>query len=131
MSNYSYAEIQKMQKKAMERVREMQRWSDEAVEDTVKPEKTKDYQAPSKPRVTNMPPNFPKFEEYFADYNKPDTQPIQEKKVQNSPVQNSQGNILENLFNEPDQALLLGLWLLLKSEGSDEMLQMALMYIMA
>ncbi len=131
MSNYSYAEIQKMQKKAMERVREMQKWSDEVVEAQPQTINQNSYQAPQKPKVTNMPPNFPKFEEYFSDYGKTDTQSPQEKRSPVAVSKHSQGNILENLFNEPDQALLLGLWLLLKSEGSDEMLQMALMYIMA
>ncbi len=131
MSNYSYAEIQKMQKKAMERVREMQKWSDEVVEAQPQTINRNDYQAPQKPKVTNMPPNFPKFEEYFSDYSKSNSNQGQEKKSPAVMPKNSQGNILENILKEPDQALLMGLWLLLKSEGSDEMLQWALMYIMA
>ena len=36
-----------------------------------------------------------------------------------------------NILDEPDTAILLGLIMLLKSENADEMLIMALMYILA
>ena len=71
MSGYSYSEIQNMQQKAMARVREMKRTSDEI---TKVAQKELDYQyektEPSsyKPtitaKVTNMPPNFPKEDIY-------------------------------------------------------------------
>jgi hypothetical protein len=38
---------------------------------------------------------------------------------------------LQDLFSEPDKALLLGLIMLLKSENADESLIMALTYIMS
>ena len=81
MSGYSYSEIQNMQQKAMERVREMKRNSDiitkTAQRDfdfTPKSNKEDDYHKEAKTKVTNMPPNFPenKAYTYFKDYHKPD-----------------------------------------------------------
>ncbi len=131
MSNYSYAEIQNMQKKAMERVREMQRRSSEVLEEAPKSVGQGRITDAPKPRVTNMPPNFPDFKTFFEDYSPTNANTPAQREVSKSTQQNSQGNILENVFKEPDKALLLGLWLLLKSEGADEALQMALMYIMS
>lgn len=138
MNNYSYLEIQNMQKRAMERVREMQRKSDEVLEDArvelggSPPEKTFEKgrtEAIIKPKITNMPPNFPDFKEYFNLQNEPAVQ--QPKREEKSRPANTHGNILDMISAEPDRALLLGLLLLLKSEGADETLMMALMYIMA
>jgi hypothetical protein len=39
--------------------------------------------------------------------------------------------INNNILDEPDKAILLGLIMLLKSEGADEILIMALMYILS
>ena len=52
-------------------------------------------------------------------------------KKENKPQKQSQQNSLENLFAEPDKAMLMGLIMLLKSEGADETLIMALMYILS
>ena len=46
-------------------------------------------------------------------------------------VQKKNKNSIENLFAEPDKALLLGLIMLLKSEKADEGLIMALTYILS
>lgn len=133
MNNYSYSEIQNMQKRAMERVREMQKNSDSILEtarqDLGEPkntEKINDTQI--KPKITNMPPNFPDFKEYF---NKQSVPEISEKTKEKVQQQNSPGNLFDLISSEPDRALLIGLLLLLKSEGADEALMMALMYIMA
>lgn len=137
MSNYSYSEIQSMQKKAMERVREMQRNSDAIVESAqqtldipYKPivEDKKNTTA-IKPKVTNMPPNFPDFNEYFRNAGKEEFK--NENKVVEKTNLKKDSNILDNILSDPDRLLILGLLLLLKSEGNDEMLMMALMYIMA
>lgn len=143
MNNYSYSEIQSMQKRAMERVREMQKNSESVLETArqdlsekpIEPKREKAHtDAPIKPKITNMPPNFPDFKEYFnmqreAEEVKPE--PKKEKVQTQSNPQHFQGNIMDIVFTEPDRALLLGLLLLLKSEGTDEALMMALMYIMA
>lgn len=143
MSNYSYSEIQNMQQRAMERVRQMQKNNDAVLEkaqqdffrDTTK-EVHKDItreQPQIIPKVTNMPPNFPEksiypnFEEFFNG--KSEESPKLPKNT--SKPQNTKQNALEGLFAEPDKAMLLGLIMLLKSEGADEMLIMALLYIMS
>lgn len=144
MSNYSYSEIQNMQKKAMERVREMQKNSEAVLQNAREDlsEKPFEYkveksrtEAPIKPKITNLPPNFPEekvfpdFREYFNEQNENATEPPQ--KAEKEPPKNTQNNIFDSVLAEPDMALLLGLLLLLKSEGADEPLMMALMYIMA
>ena len=138
MNGYSYSEIQNMQQKAMARVREMKRTSDELTRVAQKEfdyhSKNADYTSNSSPvtaRVTNMPPNFPENKAYptFKDYFANQQEEISQKtmKQEHKPKE----NVLQNLFSEPDKALLLGLIMLLKSENADESLIMALTYIMS
>lgn len=138
MSNYSYSEIQNMQKRAMERVREMQKNSESVLETArqdlgekpIEPKREKPRtDAQIKPKITNLPPNFPDFKEYFDMQTEqaPSAPQREEKPRQPEP----QSSIFDLISSEPDRALLLGLLLLLKSEGADEALMMALMYIMA
>lgn len=142
MNNYSYSEIQNMQKKAMERVREMQKKSETVLETarqdlnekTVEPKRENPRTEPQiKPKITNLPPNFPDFKEYFRMQSESEAPPPlpEKEKMQSQPQQNFPGNIVDLISADPDRALLLGLLLLLKSEGADETLMMALMYIMA
>lgn len=141
MNDYSYSEIQNMQQKAMARVRQMQKNTDAILEkaqqdfESEKPKSKPHYDsAPITPKVTNMPPNFPQdsvypsFKEFFKEENKDAPKP---QKKENKPQQQSKPNTLETLFAEPDKAMLMGLIMLLKSEGADEMLIMALLYIMS
>lgn len=137
MADYSYSEIQNMQQKAMARVRQMQKNTDAIVEkaqrDFTSQALRERPQQTIETKVTNMPPNFPEnsvypsFKEFFKEENKETPKPV---KAENKP-QKSKSNAIENLFNEPDKAMLMGLIMLLKSEGADEMLIMALMYIMS
>lgn len=138
MNNYSYSEIQSMQKKAMERVREMQKNSDAIVESAQenfeishKPNSSEEKKSSTiiKPKITNMPPNFPDFNEYFRSAIKNDTE-VESETIEKHYTKKD-NNLLENILYDPDRLLILGLLLLLKSEGNDEMLMMALMYIMA
>lgn len=141
MNNYSYSEIQNMQKRAMERVREMQKNSDAVLEtarqDLSNAPKQTDHSGENqiKPKITNLPPNFPDFKEYFNIQREPEAPPMPQKEKAPSQTvarpQHFPGNILDLISSEPDRALLLGLLLLLKSEGADESLMMALMYILA
>lgn len=139
MTGYSYSEIQKMQAKAMERVREMKRNSDIVTQSAQKefdftPQKREiqNISATVSAKVTNMPPNFPEDNPYpsFKEFFKEAEEKIQEKEIE-KPVESSHKDGLQNLFNEPDKALLLGLIMLLKSEGADESLIMALTYILS
>jgi hypothetical protein len=140
MSGYSYSEIQKMQQKAMARVREMKRTSDEITKVAQKEfdsQLINSHQNSFKPaitaKITNMPPNFPQnsvypnFEEFFND----EKEKHQEKQTDVKQESNPKQNTIQTFFDEPDKALLLGLILLLKSEKADETLIMALTYILS
>ena len=141
MNNYSYSEIQNMQQKAMARVRQMQKNTDEILEraqqdfesEKPKPKPQQNF-APISPKVTNMPANFPEksiypsFKEFFEEDKSKEKPKLPQKE---SKPQQTRQNTLETLFAEPDKAMLLGLIMLLKSEGADEMLIMALLYILS
>lgn len=141
MNNYSYSEIQNMQQKAMERVRQMQKNTDAVLEkaqqdfENEKPKPKPQYDtAPITPKVTNMPPNFPEndiypsFKEFFKTESKETPKPM---KKEAKPQKQAKQSIFETLFAEPDKAMLMGLIMLLKSEGADEMLIMALLHIIS
>ncbi len=142
MNEYSYSEIQNMQQKAMARVRQMQKNTDAVLEKAQqdlsreKPReniRTATYEQPQiTPKVTNMPPNFPENSVYpsFKEFFKEEKELPKPIKKENKPYK-SEKSTLENLFAEPDKAMLMGLIMLLKSEGADEMLIMALLYIMS
>ncbi len=138
MNGYSYNEIQNMQQKAIERVREMKRNSEAVVQNAQKEFNMPDNKVKNQNRnststkVTNMPPNFPQGNTYpsFKDYFQENTQQKQKSVGHEKQSVKKENSSIENLFAEPDRALLLGLIMLLKSEGADESLIMALTYIM-
>ncbi len=141
MREYTYDELQRMQEKALERVRNMQQYSKEAVAET-----NRTYDSPSPPQRKSAPPSppppqkqsgrikmplnlpedrnltYPSFKEYFE----PET-----KQTQKLTAQKTKANLLDTVLKEPDEAMLFSLLLLLKSEGADEALMMALLYIMS
>ena len=117
MSSYSYSEIQTMQKKALERVRQMQKNSEKLIDEAedktpyIKPKDFfEDSSAQIKPKVTNMPPNFPQ-ERVYPDF-KEFFQREEKKQEKTKPVKNT---INTNILDEPDRAIILGLIMLLKS----------------
>lgn len=150
MREYTYDELQQMQEKALERVRNMQMYSKSAVEGTnaqtvqggtgqsavLTPQtRTAREEAPSaashkQSGRIKMPLNlpeerdlvYPSFKEHFA----PET-----KKAKQQTEQKNKANLLDTVLQQPDEAMLFSLLLLLKSEGADEALMMALLYIMS
>ncbi len=149
MQEYTYDELRRMQEKALERVRSMQQRAQQYVEEDNRaaqrrPQNTDGHRPPvqnvpaqnrqpqKKPpsgRIKmplNLPENrdltYPSFKEYFE----PETQ---KAKVQTE--QSTKANLLDDVLREPDEAMLFSLLLLLKSEGTDESLLMALLYIMS
>lgn len=142
MREYTYDELQKMQDKALERVRNMQMYSKEAVESANRgqeprksPPKAERRDAPpsSPPKAggrikmpLNLPEDrdltYPSFKEHFEAEN---------QKTQQQTTQKTKANLLDTVLKEPDEAMLFSLLLLLKSEGADEALMMALLYIMS
>lgn len=138
MSNYSYTEIQDMQRKAMERVREMKRNSDMVAQSAQREfnheSNNKSFAEPVSPKVTNMPPNFPKetpYPSFKTVFEEEKEKPQKSEQPEKGKIQRKSNNSLEALFAEPDKALLLGLIMLLKSEKADEGLIMALTYILS
>lgn len=138
MNDYSYSEIKSMQQRAMERVREMNRTSENALEMAKKELESDEKKSFSKPqdvrtsspiktKHTNMPPNFPKDRIHSDFYEGEDKR----RRAEHPKKTEAAGGVLDSIINEPDRALLMGLIMLLKSEGADEILMMALMYIMA
>lgn len=142
MREYTYDELQQMQEKALERVRNMQMYSRSAVEGTNASQQAR--QTPQSPTRRTEPPKpspktggrikmplnlpedrdltYPSFKEYFQ----PETQ-----KTQQQTEQKNKANLLDTVLKESDEAVLFSLLLLLKSEGADEALMMALLYIMS
>lgn len=147
MKEYNFDEMQEMQAKALERVRDMQaraqtvaREADRELSDNSEAERRKTqnenaykenfYNAvkstPNKNRIS-MPVELPQskpyesFKEYFEPINKKANQE-NEKTVK--------ADLLDTVFREPDKALLLALLLLLQADGADEELLMSLLYIM-
>ena len=141
MREYTYDELQRMQEKALERVRNMQLHSKEVVEETNRamesqsppPRRQLRETAPAPEKhggrikmPLNLPVDrditYPTFREYFAPEN---------EKAKKQTEQKTKANLLDSVLEEPDEAVLFSLLLLLRSEGADEALMMALLYIMS
>lgn len=147
MKEYNFDEMQEMQAKALERVRDMQaraqtvaREADRELSDSSETERRKTqtenaykenfYNAvkstPNKNRIS-MPVELPQskpyesFKEYFEPIN---------KKAKQENEKTVKADLLDTVFREPDKALLLALLLLLQADGADEELLMSLLYIM-
>ena len=122
----------------MERVREMKRNSDIVTQSAQRDFDTTDrnYSATKeiKPKITNMPPNFPKetaYPSFKTVFENEREKILSETKQTKQVFKSEKENTLEGLFKEPDRALLLGLIMLLKSEKADEGLILALTYILS
>ncbi len=147
MKEYNFDEMQEMQAKALERVRDMQaraqtvaREANRELSDNSETERRKTqnenaykdnfYNAvkstPNKNRIS-MPVELPQskpyesFKEYFEPIN---------KKAKQENEKTVKADLLDTVFKEPDKALLLALLLLLQADGADEELLMSLLYIM-
>lgn len=147
MKEYNFDEMQEMQAKALERVREMQaraqnvakqaerELSDENDKERSSRKDENTYKenfynavrsTPTKNRI-QMPVDLPESKSYesFKEY----FEPINQKAKQET-EKSTKADLLDTVFKEPDKALLLALLLLLQSDGADEELLMSLLYIM-
>ncbi len=150
MKEYSLNEMQQMQEKALERVRNMQSRASEAVRDTVLDSQSKKTESrkpmpvqenrssrdsfynavKSAPRQNHikmpveMPENIKPYES-FREYFEPENKRAAEEKKQTA-----KANLMDDVLNEPDKALLFALLLLMQSDKADEELMMSLLYIM-
>lgn len=147
MKEYNFDEMQEMQAKALERVREMQaraqnvakqaerELSDEKDNERSGKKNENTYKenfynavrsTPTKNRI-QMPVDLPESKSYesFKEY----FEPINQKAKQET-EKSTKADLLDTVFKEPDKALLLALLLLLQADGADEELLMSLLYIM-
>ena len=148
MAEYSYNEIMKMQNDAIKRVNEMQKRA-RTVVDEINEEKTAHNETPIKQNNqtevnrVKMPNDyldelkkFASTSSYFenGENNKTHTK-HQENKKENRPQSKGQNDTLKNILNDlnmdSDKALILSLVLLLTEEKADEMLILALLYILS
>ena len=148
MAEYSYNEIMKMQNDAIKRVNEMQKRA-RTVVDEINEEKTVHNETPIKQNNqtevnrVKMPNDyldelkkFASTSSYFenGENNKTHTK-HQENKKENRPQSKGQNDTLKNILNDlnmdSDKALILSLVLLLTEEKADEMLILALLYILS
>lgn len=151
MAEYSYNEIMKMQNDAIKRVNEMQKRA-KTVVDEINEEKER-YQEP--PKKQNSPHNvnrvkmpndyldelksfastsshFEKSEnEQNNTRNYKESNSKKEEPKQPSFQNDNVKNILNDLNLDSDKALILSLILLLTEEKADEMLILALLYILS
>ena len=116
MREYTYDELQRMQEKALERVRNMQMHSKEMVEETNRAMESQSPPPRRQPRETapapekhggrikmplNLPENrditYPTFREYFAPEN---------EKAKKQTEQKTKANLLDSVLEEPDEAVL-------------------------
>ncbi len=149
MPEYSYNDIMRMQNDAIRRVNEMQKKAKEIVKEEnneAPPPKVTVQQNSSDVNRVKMPndyleelKNFASTSSYFEnDKSSHDHEDNPEKKESKPKPQNSdskkQNDIFKNIlgdFNlDEDKALILSLVLLLSEEKADEMLILALLYIL-
>ena len=152
MKEYSLQELEEMQEKALERVRRMQQHSDSFLKETeeeakkaeappvsMSPQKAVSSSVPEPPpqksgRIS-MPLNLPKAEETkskaepvyqnFAEYFAPHNENIKAEKKKEQAV-----SLLDAVLQGKEEVLLFCLVLLLKAEGANETLLLALLYIL-
>lgn len=151
MADYSYNEIMKMQNDAIKRVNEMQKRAKTVVEE-MNEEKERYHESPQKQNTSQsvnrvkMPndyldelKNFASTSSHFEeseskqnilrDYK--ETQNQKEPPKQHNTQKDNVKNILNDLNLDSDKALILSLILLLTEEKADEMLILALLYILS
>lgn len=136
MADYTYSEIMKMQNDAIKRVEEMQKKARKTVglEGEAHGEPKKEPVPAQEPKRVPMPNDYlEQLKEYArnssyraeGDDSEKKTEPEKEK-----PLSDKGKNSFLNLQLDDDKTLLLALIMLLSEEGADELLIMALIYML-
>jgi hypothetical protein len=125
MKQYDFNEIQRMQEKALERVKKMQIRARQAVESE------EAEISEEKGRSTNYI-TADSLKPYIGSSNSVDhvQLPVNLPKKTETTVKETESNGNFDIFSQPDRALLFSLLMLLKSNEASEELMMALLYIM-
>ncbi len=138
MADYTYNEMMKMQNDAIKRVEEMQKRARKTV--GLEERDKKEQDPPSEitrdePRRVSMPKDYLENLKHYAansSHKDKETETPKEIKKNKSPKKESRNeNPFGDLNMDEDKALLLALILLLSEEGADELLVMALIYMLA
>ena len=147
MAEYSYNDIMKMQNDAIRRVNEMQKRAKSVVEDIKEntsseftEEVKKEYDTPKRVKMPNDYINELKgVASTSSHFEESEPEAVsyecakEKKETYHSPKH--QNDTLKNIFNDlnmdSDKALILSLVLLLTEEKADEMLILALLYILS
>jgi len=147
MAEYSYNDIMKMQNDAIRRVNEMQKRAKSVVEDIKEntsseftEEVKKEYDTPKRVKMPNdyidELKGFASTSSHFEE-SEPEAVSYEcaKEKKETYHSQKHQNDTLKNIFNDlnmdSDKALILSLVLLLTEEKADEMLILALLYILS
>jgi hypothetical protein len=139
MADYTYTEIMRMQNDAIKRVEEMQKRARKTVE--LENQREKETQntpeiARDEPRRVSMPKDYLENLKQFAansSHKEKESEPPTEKEVvKRKPPkkETAKENPFGDLSIDEDKALILALILLLSEEGADELLIMALIYML-
>ncbi len=134
MADYTYNEMLKMQNDAIKRVEEMQKRARQTVglsENEPKvPEGHKEIPR-QEPRRVSMPKDYlENLKSYAANSSHTDEEPPQKQKEKPPKTESAGESTFGDLKLDEDKALLLALILLLSEEGADELLIMALIYML-
>lgn len=132
MSDYTYAEIMKMQNEAVRRVEEMQKRAQAAVGSGKNEENKEKAPEKAEPKRVPMPPGWLDSLKEYAEKENGD------QRVQKEPLKSGAfdglsqrlGRAIGALNIDSDAALILSLVLLLSEEGCDEALLLSLLYIL-
>ena len=148
MAEYSYNDIMKMQNDAIKRVNEMQKRAKTVVEEINEEKATYNETSVNKNTSQNvnrvkMPNDYLDELKKFAstsshfenNESKENRREYIDDKKENRPQPKGQNDMLKNILNDlnmdSDKALILSLVLLLTEEKADEMLILALLYILS
>ena len=137
MAEYTYSEIMKMQNDAIKRVEEMQKKARKTVgldEEQPAPE-NKEHVPVQEPKRVPMPNDYLEKLKDFArstadTRNEEEKQEEKKEAKKEKPFFDNGKNSFLNLRLDDDKTLLLALIMLLSEEGADELLIMALIYML-
>lgn len=137
MAEYTYSEIMKMQNDAIKRVEEMQKKARKTVgldEEQPAPE-NKEPVPVQEPKRVPMPNDYLEKLKDFArstadTRNEEEKQEEKKEAKKEKPFFDNGKNSFLNLRLDDDKTLLLALIMLLSEEGADELLIMALIYML-
>ena len=134
MADYTYNEMMKMQNDAIKRVEEMQKRARQTVglnEKETNIAEVHNEIPRQEPRRVSMPKDYlENLKSFAANSSHTDEAPVKRMKEKSPKADPTVESAFGDLKLDEDKALLLALILLLSEEGADELLIMALIYML-